>query len=123
MKNDAITVFSGWPPELRFVDSPKLYFKWFYQDVPTKKPSIRKLKEMIMNELNLSLQNSAWIDGFSCRVYVRPDAILEICNFISYSTNKAYFCDGQFDNDIDKSSVSLPKRQIKKFSFAFKSWH
>jgi hypothetical protein len=34
-----------------------------------------------MNELNLSLQNSAWIDGFSCRVYVRPDAILEICDF------------------------------------------
>jgi hypothetical protein len=114
---DAITVFSGRPPELRFVDSPKLYFKWVYQDVPTKKPSIRKSKEMIMNELNLSLQNSAWIDGFSCRVYVRPDAISEICDFISYSTNEAYFGDGQFDNDIDESSVSLPKRQTKKLFF------
>jgi predicted GIY-YIG superfamily endonuclease len=110
---DAITIFSVRPPELRFVDSPKLYFEWFYRSTQNKKQSVRKTKAAILSELSFALESSPWIDGFSCRVYVRPDAVPLVCKFITYCAEEAFYGDGQLD-DVIADDISTPKLQTKR---------
>ena len=79
---DAITVFSIRPPELRFVAQPKLYFRWFHRATKKHSKFIDTLKNARLC-IQKHLQDTSWIDGSDCRIYVRPDAIPEILTYLT----------------------------------------
>ena len=85
---DAITVFSIRPPEIRFVNAVRLYFKWFERHVifRGRPQTIEEKRKSLFDSLDLDLFHSAWIDGMNYRVRLRKGAIGEILNY-------AYGCD------------------------------
>jgi predicted GIY-YIG superfamily endonuclease len=80
---DKTTVFGIRPPELRFVQSQGLYYKWF-----VRSPSVKgdKAVELQMNSVARRAQNTKWVDGMNSVVRVRLSALREL---VAYSQGKA----------------------------------
>lgn len=83
---DAVTIFSIRPPELRFVNSVRLYLRWF-ERVPlsdAKPKSMEEyLDEMRKRLSKRNLMESEWIDGMDKRLLLRRGAINEIVEYIA----------------------------------------
>ena len=75
---DKITVFGVRPPELRFVDSPIQYFKWFRRERPTNGVSGVSVHERL---LKTDATMSPWIDGLGHIVKLRPPAVTSFMNY------------------------------------------
>jgi predicted GIY-YIG superfamily endonuclease/DNA replication protein DnaC len=84
---DRPTMFSGRPPELRFVRSIRSYFRWFFRDPkPINKNKVKALAAM-EKLLKCDLASSAWIDGFGHRVFIRRAAVDEVLSYLNVHTS------------------------------------
>jgi hypothetical protein len=74
---DAITLFSCRPPELRFVDSPIDYFRYFRRmpHRPCNKATKETTTEALLNQ---DLMRCGWVDGLDCQIVVRPQSIAKV---------------------------------------------
>ena len=76
---DAITVFSIRPPELLFVNSVRLYFRWFERcEMDGEEDTI---KDALKERLNIEKDKCQWIDGLHMQIVLRRGAIEEILSY------------------------------------------
>ena len=81
---DKITAYGCRPPELRFVDSPTEYYKCFSRkayEAPRRVVSDDGDCVFISTQerfLHRNIYKCGWVDGFDCRVLVRPCAIRRV---------------------------------------------
>ena len=78
--NCKISIFSGRPPHLMFVDNPRLYFTWF------KRCQVWKPELKITTDVNTSL----WIDIFGCAVYLRTSYLKNFCEYWQKGTSEGH---------------------------------
>lgn len=71
---DAITIYSCRPPELRFINSPVLYFKYFTR-VSHRPRNTHTGKTTTENLVKEDASRSGWVDGLDCQILVKPPAI------------------------------------------------
>lgn len=71
---DAITLYSCRPPELLFINSPVLYFKYFTR-LPHRPRNPNTGKTTTETLLTNNILRSGWVDGLDCQVVVKPIAI------------------------------------------------
>ena len=83
---DKITVFGVRPPELAFVGHVGKYFRWFEREAAVAHGEAEELhREMV----NYDVLKTGWVDGFNCRVRVRPRAIPEILEYLNDAQRRA----------------------------------
>ena len=81
---DAITIFSIRPPELRFVNSVRLYLRWFKR-IPaftTKPKTFEDYQLQLQGRLTRDFATCEWIDGMDTKVVLRRGAIDEIVDYL-----------------------------------------
>ena len=85
---DKISIFGVRPPELRYVDSPIRYFKWFCREAPRQKLHNSSVHEQL-------LRADAWlsplIDGLGKIVKLRSDALTSFMDFSTEAITKDPF--------------------------------
>ena len=95
MKIDVITLFGIRPPELRFVNKPCDYLRWFYQKAIFAVNDIENQLNYAEQNLNRDLSVSEWIDGIGRKVTLRAAAIepclkyAESCPVIDFGNESA----------------------------------
>ena len=87
--NCKISIFSGRPPALLFVDNPKLYFTWF-------KRSFVKSPE---TKVNSNVHLSTWIDVFGYAVHLRKIYLDEFEKFYDQAILNGNHNLHRFNND------------------------
>lgn len=89
LSTDAITIFSIRPPELRFVNEPRLYLRWFERihKVPNLDPA--KCLAYLQSHLNKTLSKCEWLDGLNAKVVLRRGAIQEFLNYAVQKKERA----------------------------------
>ena len=75
---DNITLFAVRPPELRFVQKPALYHRWFERSAVQVKDL-----ETLIHMLNTDTLKSTWLDGVQHVVKVRRAALSDIVNYLN----------------------------------------
>jgi predicted GIY-YIG superfamily endonuclease len=88
---DAITIYSCRPPELRFVNSPVLYFKYFTRLAHKPANSITK-KTTCETLLHSDVRKSGWVDGLDCQILIKPTAIKLVMNMSSCTKGIQHIC-------------------------------
>ena len=74
---DKVTVFSLRPPELLFVNTLKLYYRWF------KREKLAGKRETVnVRFLKSDVRESTWVDGESYAIRLRPCAVTEFSCFV-----------------------------------------
>ena len=92
---DMITIFGIRPPELRFVQRPELFYKWFYR---TKEPIIKgdikkQLESLRDSYLHWDVHESAWIDGLGHQLFVRPKAVTQVLDWLhAMDDDRKFYC-------------------------------
>ena len=76
---DTITLFACHPPELRFVDSPTDYFRFFTR-LPYRPPNSNTHESTTDRLLHVSFHKCGWVDGLECQIVVKPQAIPCVIN-------------------------------------------
>ena len=69
---DKITMFGLRPPELLYVESPVLYFKWFVREKATKKPKNANVHEFL---ITTDQSQALWVDATGAIVRLRRAAV------------------------------------------------
>ena len=94
LKMDAITVFSIRPPELRFVNRPSDYLRWFCRSSHHSSDDI--LSEMTYAEehLNRDVSLSEWLDGFGYKITLRGSALGKCLEYAIHSPSDYFEGDG-----------------------------
>jgi hypothetical protein len=114
---DCTTIFGLRPPELRFVQNQKQYYQWFYRDPKVHyKQSSPTVIDQIEKHLHHELKKSCWIDALGHRVFVRPAALKQICEYVETTRNIDYY---PLDyNDVDNIHIlqrENPKSRTRLF--------
>lgn len=91
---DKITIFGVRPPELRFVQRPELYFKWFYRtSYPVIEGNIQRQLESLRHSIHYELNLSKWIDGLGHGIYVRPKAVTHVLDWLrNMADDRPFYC-------------------------------
>lgn len=99
--NDATTIFSIRPPELRFVRFQEDYHKWFYRS--NQRHSYKNSAELFdfaKQKIVVDLRESCWMDGLLHQIFIRPiaiDAVLEYLNDGARCNNGSFYSDDTND--------------------------
>ena len=75
LKSDQVTVFSMRPPELVFVDNVVEYTRWFTRVPGCPLFNLTKTREYLTTALDQDVEKCHWLDGFNCRILLRPAAV------------------------------------------------
>ena len=78
--NCKMSIFSGRPPALLFVDNPSKYFTWFKRS-PVKQPE---------HKLKTDVNTSLWIDIFGFAVYLRKCYLEDFQNYWQQVTSEGH---------------------------------
>ena len=81
---DNITLFAVRPPELRVIQKPSLYHRWFERS----QHPVKSL-ELLVQIINPDLSKSAWIDGVQHVVKMRRAALSDILEYLNSSYDPA----------------------------------
>ncbi len=92
---DNVTYFGMRPPELRFVRSIKLYFKWFSFKKLKCKNTFSDQVSFLDNVININVHKTMWIDGAGRKVVLRINAINEIIQYLNSRKECDFYGMGQ----------------------------
>jgi len=114
LTSDAITQFSIRPPELKYVNSVRLYTRWF-EKIPIvfREKKIDVIRQELRKRLCNDLNNCQWINGLNVQIVLRRGAIVEILEY-------ARTCDPSlFGSDKLKGNMLALLAQLKKYYIQF----
>ena len=102
---DRTTIFGVRPPELRFVQSQSLYFRWFHREKAVSK--YVDACELHASLLDVDVKRSAWVDGLNCRVRLRRAAIPEVAEYVRSNRRRL-----NIDRNLELLFVRLARYQL-----------